>query len=115
MRNPPEGADMDCDAPPYPIIRACRKLGFQTPEDVRWCRRQRGAAQPTAGWKLLAPRLWDLLLGRRKATARPAGCSCAQRPPALHRCTFTMSSGREVGYMIGQCPRCRTIVWEPAR
>jgi hypothetical protein len=112
MLNRPEGADMDCDAPPYPIIRACRKLGFETPEDVRWCRRGSAVTPEPTGWKRFAPRLWNLLFGR--FNAEPRGCPCVRRPPALNRCTFTMSSGREVGYLIGQCSRCRTIIWEPA-
>ena len=29
--------EVECDAPPYPIVRACRKLGLIAPEDVRWC------------------------------------------------------------------------------
>jgi hypothetical protein len=29
--------DVCCDAPPYPIVKACAQLGFLMPEDVRWC------------------------------------------------------------------------------
>jgi hypothetical protein len=32
-----ETLGIECDAPPYGIVRACHKLGFLTPEDVRWC------------------------------------------------------------------------------
>lgn len=28
-----------CDAPPYAVVRACETLGFQSPLDVRWCRK----------------------------------------------------------------------------
>jgi hypothetical protein len=27
-----------CDAPPYPIVKACEDLGFLSPLDVRWAR-----------------------------------------------------------------------------
>ena len=30
--------EIDGDAPPYHIVRACRQLGFRDPEEVRWCR-----------------------------------------------------------------------------
>jgi hypothetical protein len=30
--------DVDCDAPSYMIVQACRQLVMQSPEDVRWCR-----------------------------------------------------------------------------
>ena len=26
--------EIDCDAPPYPVVQACRELGFRSPEDV---------------------------------------------------------------------------------
>ena len=25
---------IECDAPPYMIVSACRKIGFESPEDV---------------------------------------------------------------------------------
>jgi hypothetical protein len=30
--------EVDCDAPPYAIVRACARLGFRSPPDVRWRR-----------------------------------------------------------------------------
>ena len=30
-------SEIECDAPAYSVVQACRKLGLQSPEDVRWC------------------------------------------------------------------------------
>lgn len=40
--------EIESDATAYFIVRACRKLGFQAPEDVRWCqeeKRRQGSGQ----------------------------------------------------------------------
>jgi hypothetical protein len=30
--------DIECEAPPYSVVKACQGLRFQSPLDVRWCR-----------------------------------------------------------------------------
>ncbi|HEV3258668.1 MAG TPA: hypothetical protein VG013_17465 [Gemmataceae bacterium] len=102
--------DIDCDAPSYAIVRACRRIGVVTPEDVRWCRMNRFlSAHPT--WREVLKRPpWKALLGMAQPEART--CSCGQKLPLLEKCTFTFNTGQEVSYLIGQCRRCRTVFWD---
>jgi hypothetical protein len=104
------GFEIECDSPPYTIVQGCRLLGLHNPEDVRWCRLSH--REQSAGLALLNPRTWKSLLG----PSEPAHltCYCAHRLPGLDRCTFTLLSGREREYLLGQCERCHTIFWEEA-
>jgi hypothetical protein len=102
--------DIECDAPSYPIVRACRKLGMHMPEDVRWCRRSR-ARPRESGWRsFLASPFWGHLLGRDEASERT--CVCGNPLPELECYAFTFHTGEEVEYQMAQCSRCRTIYWE---
>ncbi len=91
--------DILCDAPPYPVVKACAGLGFEEPQDVRWSRLDRRRPPRPAG---LFPWL-------RSAAPR---CTCGQPLPALESYTFTFTSGSQAQYYLGQCPRCRTIYWD---
>lgn len=88
-----------CDAPPYPVVKACAGLGFREPQDVRWARLDRRRLRRPAG---LFPWL-------RPAAPR---CACGQPLPALESYTFTFVSGSQARYHLGQCRRCRTIYWD---
>ena len=101
--------EIDCDAPPYPVVRACERLGFRSPLDVRWCRvvHDRGPAP----WRQLLCQPWRWLSGAWRPRGKP--CPCGGPAPALERCTFALAS-RRVTYLVGQCPRCRTIFWDEA-
>jgi hypothetical protein len=102
--------DVHCDAPSYRIVQACRRVGIESPEDVRWCRVSHFLSQ-VPGWKgLFHTDTWKKLLGRGGPEERT--CSCGHKLPNLDRITFTFSSGGEVTYLIGQCGGCRTIFWE---
>lgn len=90
-----------CDAPPYPIVKACGGLGFLFAQDVRWCRADRRGLQRSP---VLIP--W--------ARGRAPSCSCGQPVPALESYTFTFVSGGQAQYYLGQCGRCRTIYWDKA-
>jgi hypothetical protein len=101
-----------CDAPAYPVVRACRRVGIRTPEDVRWFRLSHFLNQ-FMGWKgLFHPLTWKKLLSREEPGEK--ACSCGQRLPALEKVTFTFTTGREETYLIGQCGRCATVFWEEA-
>jgi hypothetical protein len=91
--------DVQCDAPPYPVVKACAALGFHAPQDVRWCHFDRRATTRRA---TLFPWL-------RPAAPR---CTCGQPLPALESYTFTFVSGNRAQYMLGQCRRCWTIYWD---
>jgi len=99
--------EVTCDAPSYKVVQACRRVGLQEPEDVRWCRLREFLTQP-AGWKSLFRRLLAGDEGEHK------GCTCGGHFPTLDRVTFTFTTGHEVTYLIGQCRRCRTVFWDEA-
>jgi hypothetical protein len=102
--------EVECDAPPYPIVRACRKLGMSEPEDVRWCRKSRHARRHHGWIRFLANPIWGRLLGREEAET-PI-CTCGHSVPNLESYSFTFQTGEQVEYEMGQCLRCRTIFWE---
>ena len=107
----PEPIESDCDAPPYPIVRACRRLGFRSPEDVRWCRISRGHATVTTRQSLFSLQGLKSVFAKAEQPAGPT-CVCGQGLPGLDRCSFTLASGKQVDYLLGQCPRCRAIYWQ---
>ena len=100
------------NAPPYAIVRACRTIGYRSPEDVRWCRMTH-LPGGSAGWQGLIERQpWGVLSG----LIQPGdlACHCGEKLPRLERCTFTFRAGNESSYFIGQCGRCQTLFWEEA-
>lgn len=102
--------EINCDAPPYAIVRACHAIGFRSPEDVRWCHLGRFLRQGMCWHHLL--RFWHRLCG----TVQPdrTTCSCGQELPRLIPVTFQWRQGDEAEYRLGQCRRCRTIFWDVA-
>jgi hypothetical protein len=101
-----------CDAPPYLIVKACSRIGFHAPEDVRWCRIGHHAGTADS-WRQLIPFTpWNVFLKIGQRTEK--ACSCGRRLPQLEGYTFTLSTGKELSYGLGQCGRCRTIFWEEA-
>jgi len=42
-------------------------------------------------------------------------CPCAKSPPRLQPFRFTYSSGQEVLYSVGQCPKCHTVYWQDCK
>ena len=101
--------EIECDAPPYAVVRACRRLGVRSPEDVRWCRIGRLLDRHAGGWLLGPLAWWRRWLSRRHEW--PA-CDCGQPLPAPARYTFTFNTGEEADFVLAQCPRCRTVFWE---
>jgi hypothetical protein len=101
---------MVCDAPGYSVVRACRRVGIDNPEDVRWCRMSHFLREGASWMGLFHPFTWKKLLGRDEGEEK--GCSCGERLPALERVTFTFTTGREETYLMGQCTRCGTVFWE---
>jgi hypothetical protein len=102
--------EISCDAPPYSVVCACRQVGFQSPEDVRWSRISQVLDVPADEWQAYKRQPWKLLL--RMSQAAGPSCRCGQRLPGMDQYTFTYLAGNEVSYLLGQCNRCRTIYWE---
>jgi hypothetical protein len=100
---------IDCDAPPYPIVQMCRRLGFRKPEDVRWfhVRPVSRTQRPRAG--LFSLRRWMSWI--RPTAPDQKSCRCGTPVPAMACCTFVMLSGQEVSLMLTQCSHCHTIHW----
>jgi hypothetical protein len=103
--------EVECDSPPYSIVRACTRIGLRTPEDVRWCRLS-GLQEPTANWRQLIRHPWMLFGGAKNGQSK--SCVCGHTLPRLDEYTFTMISGNERSYQLGQCGRCCTVFWEEA-
>jgi hypothetical protein len=100
---------IECDAPSYAIVQACQRLGFHAPEDVRWCRLSHHGRQ-RVDWRQLLRRPWRFLQEMARSSART--CFCGGPLPALEMCTFTLISGKEIPYFMGQCNRCHAIFWD---
>jgi hypothetical protein len=104
--------EVECDAPAYPIVHACRHVGIRNPEDVRWCQMGHFLGQ-TEGWKGLFQFLtWENLTGRTHTSEMI--CTCGARLPVLEPVTFTFTTGRDETMLLGQCARCGTVFWEAA-
>jgi hypothetical protein len=108
--NEPESPDIDCDAPAYPIVRACRGLGFHAPEDVRWCHVPPVSRRPARSESVFNLQAWMAFFS--KSAPKGPTCSCGRELPRLDSYTFTLMSGKEVRYLLGQCGRCRCIYWK---
>jgi hypothetical protein len=104
--------EIDCDAPPYAIVRACLAIGIQSPEDVGWRRLCHYLNAPLGGREALQSQPWLLTPGLYQPTRKL--CVCGQQLPDLVRCNFTFLSGKEKSYFLGQCSRCHTVFWEEA-
>jgi hypothetical protein len=91
-------------------VQACAAVGIRDPEDVRWCQLSRFRETRNARAELFNLRSWQALLGMRSESDQT--CSCRHPLPRLEEYTFTYGTGVEVRYLIGQCPRCRTVFWD---
>jgi hypothetical protein len=104
--------EVNCDAPPYNIVRACHMIGMQSPEDVRWSRFSQYVNTHKGRREDLKHQSWRTLLGMSQP--EDGCCSCGQKLPILERYTFTLLSGNQTSYFIAQCSRCLAIYWEKA-
>jgi len=103
--------EIQCDAPPYSVVRACQRVGMRNPEDVRWVRLSHFLQQTENRRDMLSVQVWKALLG---VGAGVGNCSCGQCLPNLERYTFTFRTGNQSSFFLGQCSGCRTIFWEEA-
>lgn len=99
---------VDCDAPPYRVVQACRQLGFRSPEDVRWC--HLGRFLHGECWRSVLCQVWNWLRCMEAAPKRRQ-CTFGQTLPYLVSATFTSTMSEEV-YYLGQCRRCQTMFWD---
>jgi hypothetical protein len=102
---------IECDSPPYNIVKASAQVGLRTPEDVRWCRKPSPPRKAPAGWSALPGRIWKLLF----AFGLPEGeeeCVCGRLVTERFPVLFRSQSGAEACYTLTQCDNCRTILWD---
>jgi hypothetical protein len=104
--------DVECDALPYPIAKACETLGFRSPLDVRWCRLSQFLSAHPDSFKVLSTQSWTQLF--RAQRANDQRCACRNPLPILEQYTFTFQNGTQSEYRIGQCRRCWSIYWAEA-
>lgn len=71
-----------CDAPPYPIVEASKRIGYERPADVRW----------------------------EQVVAQKVNCCRGTLGLATFR--FTYDNGAEVMYAMAQCPCCKKVSWK---
>ena len=110
MSSPLGPLEIQCDAPPYQVVRGCDRFGFHAPLDVRWCRLSHHLSSPGPAAGALGMGPWALLLGTGQSWGKT--CSCGQSVPVLEKFTFTFLSGRKADYLLGQCRWCHTMFWE---
>lgn len=100
---------INCDAPPYWIVQTSSEIGMRTPEDVRWCRLsnliKERARNNSPGFVLSF--FWP-----SSSAAGRLSCVCRGTLPILEECIFTYPGEGEWTVLLGQCPHCRTIIWE---
>jgi hypothetical protein len=101
---------IDCDAPPYAIVRGCHKIGLSNPEDVGWHRFRNFLNGRLGGGGLFPVQAWKAFLGIH--SPEHLCCPCGHSLPKLEKYTFTYLSGREAEYFLGQCGHCQTIFWD---
>jgi hypothetical protein len=99
-----------CDAPPYHVVQACRGIGILSPEDVRWLRVSASLDQSPVHTRGVLQYLRELMCGARESAVRT--CTCGRVLPDLGVVVVAVSEGEEVAYLLGQCPRCRTVFWD---
>ena len=102
-----------CDAPAYEIVKASGRAGMRSPEDVRW-RRQSAPKADASKRKSLLSRIWQLLFAFDVPEVQET-CGCGNPLPQRRCVELRKRSGSAIRYALGQCGRCRTIVWDAER
>jgi hypothetical protein len=107
MAGPLHPLDIDCDAPPFPVVGACQKVGFRSPLDVRWCRLSHFLAGRSGRPSTRrGAQVFDTKPARRKT------CTCGEPLPGLEKYAITFVLEKVADYRLGQCRRCGTMFWE---
>ena len=103
---------VECDAPPYEIVKASEQVGMRTPQDVRWCHRPSHSRNEAAGWRGLIGRIWKLLFAFGMSEGEET-CLCGRLLPERFPVLFRSPAREDACYTLTQCGRCRTIFWHP--
>ena len=96
-----------CDAPPFPVVGACQRLGFRSPLDVRWLRLSHFLAERHSRPNTRrGAEVYDTRPTRRQP------CTCGEPLPRLEKYAITFVLEKVADYRLGQCRRCGTMFWE---
>jgi hypothetical protein len=98
------------DAPPEPLVEGCEQLGMVQSPSVRWSRVNRSESQRRRWLAPVAARLG--LTGEAVSKPKQVACDCGQQMIWLLKYRFTLDTGEQLDYRIGQCERCQTIHWD---
>ena len=86
--------EIECDAPPYPIVQACNAIGVVKPEDVRWVS------------------ISAFAKSKKDASKKEKElCYCLEKLPVPAKFNFTYAHGAVHSYSVGQCQKCKTVYW----
>jgi hypothetical protein len=99
-----------CDAPPYPVVKACCHFHIQSPEDVRWLRMTEFRTRQDRSQHGPSLLFWKTFWKRGERRART--CTCGQPLPELSLVGITFNTGDKALYFLGQCSRCWTVFWD---
>jgi hypothetical protein len=99
--------DIRCDAPPFPVIGACQRLGFRSPLDDRWYRLSQFLAARSS-----RPSTPPGAQGFDSKRTQETTCTCGESLPNLEKYAITFVLEKVADYLLGQCPRCGTMFWE---
>ncbi len=108
--------EIDCDAPPYDVVRSSEAVGLRSPLDVRWCHAGHflnGAATGPGFLQALARRFL-----RAAEPPKTPSCTCGCELPALDRsyprqrapepgASFSVSVAAAVPSSGNHCPLAR--------
>jgi hypothetical protein len=100
--------DIICDAPRYEVVRACRFVGIQTPEDVVW-REVHRYLQESGHPGMRAGKTWREVIN---GDGPPARCTCGTELPWLVEYEFELPDGASVTHPVAQCQSCHAIYWQ---
>jgi hypothetical protein len=99
--------DIRCDAPPFPVVGACQKVGFRSPLDARWYRLSHFlAARSSRPSTPAGAQVFDTKL------AQETTCTCGEPLPKQEKYAITFVLEKVADYLLGQCRRCGTMFWE---
>ena len=99
-----------CDAPPYEVVQACRRVGVRSPEDVRWLRMSEFRTRQDRSQRGPSMRFWKMFW--KKSEHAAGTCTCGQPLPALRPVVVTFKPGEKAYVVLGQCSSCHSIFWD---
>jgi hypothetical protein len=101
---------LEWDCPPPPVMEGCERIGIIAASAGGWSRVSEVGTLRSGWLGHLATRFSSNRghAGKR----REAACTCGEHIVLLVKYRFTLDTGEQLDYWIGQCERCQTILWD---